>query len=101
MDFLSPDISLDGKLLRDFDAQMSVIYNQNFHQNCQTVETIFSFDIFPHTVGIIRGKRERANKIVLCVRCLLSGYVKGWLDITDVLFSGLKEDWLSKIKRLR
>lgn len=55
----------------------------------------------PTYCGIIRGKRERANKIVLCVKCLLSDYVKGWLDINEVLFSGLKEDWLSKIEGLR
>lgn len=51
--------------------------------------------------GSLGERGERANKIVLCLRCLLSGYIKGWFDINDVLFGGLRKEWLSKINGLR
>ena len=65
------------------------------------VWTVVAFDICLYTLGIIGERVRRADEIVLWLRYILSGYIKGLSDINNVLFWGSKEEWLRKINALK
>ena len=50
------------------------------------VWTVVAFDICLYTLGIIGERVRRADEIVLWLRYILSGYIKGLSDINNVLF---------------